>query len=276
MKLRRATLLPSAKPLPRIKYKAVIAYDGTPYAGWQFQGNALGIQQVVEEALTWLNDGIFVRAYGSSRTDAGVHARGFVAHFHLAKDIPPKDVVRAINAHLPPSVRFMSAAKARDKFNAQFDAYGTEYRYHVYQAKIMPPHLAPYWTFCHRKLDVKAMQEAAAYFVGEHDFRSFAATASDRNMENTVRRVYSCDVKRAGHRYVIIVRGNGFLYKQVRSMAGFLIAVGKGRESPEAVKYLLEHPAVRTARVETAPACGLFLWKVFYRAPRGAKPKATP
>ena len=107
------------------------------------------------------------------------------------------------------------------------------------------------------------MKKAASYFVGKHDFVSFAANP-DRVLETTVRSVFSFEVKKAGPRYTFIVRGDGFLYKQVRSMVGFLLSVGKGNERPEAVKELLEAATPRTARVETAPARGLFLWKVFY------------
>lgn len=246
----------------RRKYKVVIAYDGTRYSGWQFQDNALGIQQVVEETLEYLEGGK-VRVFGSSRTDAGVHAKGFVAHFEITKPIPPKNLVRAMNSRLPEDVRIMSAAYAKDDFDARLSAKGKEYRYHLYQSDIMPPHLAPYWTFCHRPLDVEAMAKAASYFVGRHDFVSFAANPH-RELETTVRNIFSFAVRKSGPRYVFTVRGDGFLYKQVRSMVGFLIAVGKGNEKPEAVKELLESKAERTARVETAPPRGLFLWKVFY------------
>ena len=232
-----------------MRYKVVIAYDGSRYAGWQRQDNALGVQQVVEEALASL-DGAFVRVYGSSRTDAGVHARGFVCHFALEKPIPPKNLVRAANARLPPAIRFMSAAKAPAGFDARLSAKGKEYRYHVYQADILPPHLAPYWTFCHRPLDLAAMRAAAAHFVGTHDFVSFAANP-DREIESTVRTVFSFDVKKAGPRYTFVVRGDGFLYKQVRSMAGFLLAVGTGKERPEAVAEVIA-TAAREAALSTS------------------------
>ncbi len=244
------------------KYRTVIAYDGTAYSGWQFQENAVGIQQIVEDVLAYLEGGP-VRVFGSSRTDAGVHAKGFVAHFTLTKPIPPKNLVRAMNARLPEAVRVLKAAYAKDNFDARLSAKGKEYRYQLYQADILPPHLAPYWTFCHRPLDLAAMQKAAAFFVGEHDFLSFAANPN-RVLETTVRNIFSFEVKRVGPRYTFIVRGDGFLYKQVRSMVGFLISVGKGNEKPEAVKELLDKHPPRTARVETAPARGLFLWKVFY------------
>lgn len=245
-----------------MKYRVTIAYDGGPYSGWQYQDNALGIQQVVEAVLAYL-DRQPVRVYGSSRTDAGVHAKGFSAHFTLTKPIPPKNLVKAMNSRLPESVRVLKAAYAKDDFDARLSAKGKEYRYQLYQADILPPHLAPYWTFCHRPLDLEAMQKGAAYFVGKHDFVSFAANP-DRVLETTVRTIFSFEVRKVGHRYTFIVQGDGFLYKQVRSMVGFLIAVGKGHEKPEAVKELLDAHTPRTARVETAPGRGLFLWKVFY------------
>ena len=248
---------------PRRKYRVTIAYDGTGFSGWQYQENAVGVQQVVEEALAYLEGGP-VRVFGSSRTDAGVHARGFVGHFHLTKPIPPRNLVRAMNSRLPESVRLLRAAYAPESFDARLSAIAKEYRYQLYQADILPPHLVPFWTFCHRPLDLAAMQKAAAAFVGRHDFVSFAANPN-RELESTVRRIYSFEVRKAGPRYTFIVRGNGFLYKQVRSMVGFLIAVGKGNEPPSAVRELLRAKTPRTARVETAPARGLSLWKVFYR-----------
>ena len=245
------------------RYRITLAYDGTAYSGYQRQDNGISVQQRVEEVLEALNRAP-VRMYGSSRTDAGVHAKGFVAHFDLVQPIPPASLVRAMNARLPQDIRVMRAAHARADFDARKDAKGKEYRYFIYNAEILPPHLAPYWTFCHRPLDVAAMQAAAARFVGRHDFVSFAANPH-RDLETTVRSVYSFTVKRSGPRVVLSVTGDGFLYKQVRSMAGFLLSVGKGNERPEAVTELLEAASPRTARVQTAPGKGLFLWRVWYR-----------
>ena len=254
------------------KYRVVIAYDGTGYSGWQYQENAVGVQQVVESVLEAL-EGAPVRVYGSSRTDAGVHARGFVGHFFLTKPIPPRNLTRAMNARLPDAIRIMRAAYAGPGFDARLSAAGKEYRYQLYQADILPPHLAPYWTFCHRPLDLEAMRRAAAMFVGRHDFVAFAANPN-RELDSTVRRIFSFEVRKSGPRHTFIVRGDGFLYKQVRSMVGFLISVGKGNERPEAVRELLEAKAPRTARVETAPSRGLSLWRVFYGSVPGVADKS--
>lgn len=247
------------------RYKAIIAYDGTGYSGWQFQTNAVGVQQIVEETLAGI-EGAPVRVFGSSRTDAGVHAEGFCAHFDLASPIPPENLVRAVNARLPDAVRFVKASFAPAGFDARLSAKGKEYQYRVFRADVMPPHLARYWTHVRRPLDVPAMADAARRFVGRHDFVSFSANP-DRELESTVREVFSFDVKASGPRIMMKVRGDGFLYKQVRSMAGFVLAVGLGREKPEAVDEILAAAAPRTARVETAPARGLFLVKVFYSKP---------
>ena len=240
----------------------MLAYDGTAYSGYQLQDNGVAVQQRLEEALAYINRSP-VRVFGCSRTDAGVHAKGFCAHFDLNVPIPPKNLVRAMNSQLPEDIRVMRAAFAKPDFNARNDAKGKEYRYFVYQADILPPHLAPFWTFCHRPLDLKAMQDAAARFIGRHDFVSFAANPH-RDLETTVRNIFDFTVKRCGPRYTFSVKGDGFLYKQVRSMVGFLLSVGKGNEKPVAVTELLEAAAPRTARVETAPGRGLFLWKVCY------------
>ncbi|MBR4652208.1 MAG: tRNA pseudouridine(38-40) synthase TruA [Kiritimatiellae bacterium] len=244
------------------RYKIVLAFDGTAYAGYQLQDNAATVQQRLEEVLAYL-DRRPVRVFGSSRTDAGVHAHGFCCHFDLDKPIPAANLVRAMNSRLPDDIRVLKASRVRDDFDARKDALGKEYRYFLYNADILPPHLAPYWAFQHRPLDIAAMQAAAAHFTGRHDFTSFAANPR-RDISSTVRTIFSFTVTRRGPRIVFAVRGDGFLYKQVRSMVGFLVRVGRGEERPEAVADLLARHPARTARVPTATGRGLFLWKVFY------------
>ena len=245
------------------RYKIVLAYDGTHYSGYQLQSNGISVQQRVEEVLAYLNRSP-VRVFGSSRTDAGVHAKGFVAHFDLTKPIPPRNLPRAMNSRLPEDVRVLKAAYARPDFDARKDATGKEYRYFLYNADILPPCMAPYWAFMHKPLDLAAMRNAAQRFVGKHDFAPFAANPH-RTLETTERTIFSFDVRKGGARITFIVRGDGFLYKQVRSMVGFLIRVGLGEERPAAVTELLDGHVLRTARVPTATGRGLFLWKVFYR-----------
>ncbi len=245
------------------RYKITLAYDGTAYCGYQRQENGVTVQQRVEEALEYVNQSPVV-FHGCSRTDAGVHARGFVGYADLDKPIPPANFVRAMNARLPPDIRIMRTAIASSTFNAQYDVKGKEYRYFVYNAPILPPHLYPYWEHERIPLDVKAMQDGAARFAGSHDFKSFASV-SDRIPESTVRDILSFTVRKAGPRVVFAVKGKGFLYKQVRAMVGFLLRVGTGAEKPEAVTDILNAAKPRTARVPSAPGRGLFLWRVWYR-----------
>lgn len=242
--------------------KIVFAFDGTAYSGYQFQDNGISVQQRIEEVLAALNRAP-VRLFGCSRTDAGVHAKGFVAHFDFDKPIPVENFARAMNSRLPEDIRVLSCSRVRPDFDARLDAKSKEYRYFLYNADLMPPHLVPYWAFHHVPLDLAAMQDAAARFVGRHDFVSFAANPH-RDLQTTVRNVFSFTVRRTGPRFTFAVRGDGFLYKQVRSMVGYLVRVGRGDERPETVTELLEAAAPRTARVPTATGRGLFLWKVFY------------
>ena len=255
------------------RYRITIAYDGTHYSGYQLQSNGISVQQRLEEVLGYLNRAP-VRVFGSSRTDAGVHAKGFVAHFDLTKPIPPQNLPRAMNSRLPEDIRVLKASFAAQDFDARKDATGKEYRYFLYNADILPPCLAPYWAFMHKALDVDAMRVAARCFVGRHDFAPFAANPH-RVMETTVRTVFSFDVRKAGPRITFVVRGDGFLYKQVRSMVGFLVRVGLGDEPPSAVTEILDGCHPRTARVPTATGRGLFLWKVFY-CRRVAVPASLP
>ena len=206
------------------RYKIVLAFDGTAYSGYQLQSNGVTVQQRLEEALAYL-DQQPVRAYGSSRTDAGVHARGFCCHFDLEKPIPVKNLVRAMNARLPEDIRVLKAVRARADFDARSDAKGKEYRYFLYNADILPPHLVPYWAFQHRPLDVAAMQAAAAHFVGKHDFVSFAANPR-REISSTVRQIFSFTVRPA-HR--VLGQGRRFPLQAGPLDGGIPRARGAGR-----------------------------------------------
>jgi len=254
------------------RYRVLVAYDGTDFSGWQRQADRRSVQQTIEEALLPLSpDGSHIEVNGSGRTDAGVHARGQVAHFDLARDLPGSAVRRALNDRLPPDVRILAAEQAPPEFDARRSAHGKEYRYRIWNAEVMDPVLRRFRHRVSRPLDLAAMRRAASLFVGEHDFAAFTANPQ-RPVESTVRRVYSVEVESpAAPEVEIRVAGEGFLYKMVRSIAGFLIVVGTGKERPEAVTEILAS-RIRTARVESAPACGLTLWRVWYGEAEGRAP----
>ena len=270
------------------RYRVTVAYDGTAYFGWQRQPSHPSVQQALEDALRPFfrhrsrnadsadapevdaNASLPppVEVVGSGRTDAGVHARAQVAHFDLDRPIPPLSVQRALNSTLPPDIRVLDAAFAPPDFHAQFSAHRKEYRYFVWNGEVLPPERRLYVAHVRDPLDLDAMRAAAERFVGEHDFAAFTANPH-RTVRTTVRTIHGLDILAdsaedgSGRLLELRVRGNGFLYKMVRSIAGFLLAVGLGRERPEAVDEVLRS-GVRTARVESAPPQGLFLWQVWY------------
>ena len=253
----------SARPeLSTRRFKLTVAYDGTAYSGWQVQPQHVSVQQVIEETLKGIV-GHTVKIHGSGRTDQGVHARGQVAHVDLTCRMNAESVSRALNARLPPDIRILKASLAKPDFHARRSAAGKEYRYFVWNAPTMLPDKRLYAAHAYRKLDVPAMRAAARHFVGRHDFASFTANPQ-REVESTVRTIFAFAVSKRGKEVVFRVSGEGFLYKQVRSMVGFLLRVGEGAEKPEAVSELLSSCAPRKARVPSAAAHGLFLWRVWY------------
>jgi tRNA pseudouridine38-40 synthase len=244
------------------RYKIGVAYDGTAYAGWQVQPNGVTIQEKLEAVLLKLT-GEKRKIHGSGRTDQGVHARKQVAHFDLHRPFPVKSLPLAFNSLLPPDIRVISAARTNPKFDARRHATSKEYRYFIWNAEIMPPVHRLYKAHVKNPLDVTAMKEAAALLAGRHDFAAFTAS-SKREIETTVREIYDLTVARRGCEIVIRARGSGFLYKMVRSLAGFLIRVGEGAVPAGEARAILES-RIRTAHVPTARPQGLFLWNVSYR-----------
>ncbi|MCL1887955.1 MAG: tRNA pseudouridine(38-40) synthase TruA [Kiritimatiellaeota bacterium] len=249
------------------RFKLTIAYDGTAYNGWQVQ--ATGIATVQKTCEDILSD-IFhqpVKLHGSGRTDRGVHASGQVAHFDAETRMKPKAILNACNARFPADIRVLRATRCAKKFHARFGAKRKEYRYFAWNDAVIPPDKRLYHAHAMRPLDLAAMRAAAAHFVGEHDFASFTANPQ-REVKTTVREIYACVVSKSGKRICIRVQGSGFLYKQVRSIAGFILRVGEGNEQPDAALALLDAAEPRTARVPSAPPQGLFLWRVWYSASR--------
>jgi tRNA pseudouridine38-40 synthase len=253
-------------PAAATRFRLTLAYDGTAYAGWQVQPRDPSVQQTIETPLAGIV-GHPVKVHGSGRTDRGVHARGQVAHVDLATRMDAAALMRALNARLPADIRVQAASRAAPDFHARRNAVGKEYRYFIWNGAVIPPERRLYAAHAYRPLDTAAMQAAAAHFVGTHDFAAFTANPN-REVEGTVRTVFDASVARRGRAVAFCVSGSGFLYRQVRSMAGFLLRVGEGAEPPEAVRELLAKAAARTARVPSAPPQGLFLWRVWYRPRR--------
>jgi len=247
-----------------LKFKLIIAYDGTAYEGWQVQKTGTGVQEKVETALAKLFPAR-PRLHSASRTDTGVHALGMVAHFEVPGagfKIPVRKLALAINAWLPQDIRVLSASRTTDKFHARFDAAGKQYRYFVWNHPAMNPLLRHSAWHVTRPLDLKAMRTAARLFVGRHDFKSFAVNRN-YEMESTVRRVTRCDIKKSGMLITFVIEGDGFLYKMCRGIVGTIVQVGLGKFSPTEIKRMLAKKDRRVSGM-TAPAHGLVLWKVFY------------
>ena len=258
-----------------VKIKLTIAYDGTAYQGWQMQKTGLGVQQRVEEALAK----VFLsakRICSSSRTDTGVHAFGMVADVDLPRAELKMSLRRlplALNAWLPDDIRIVSAQRVPANFHSRFQATGKQYRYLVWNHQAMNPLLRHYAWHVPVKLDVKVMQTAARLFVGKHDFRSFAA-AHTYEIEDTVRTLTRCDLKRSGPLLTFIIEGDGFLYKMCRGLVGTLVQLGRGKFNASDLKHMLGAKDRRVAGM-TAPAHGLVLWKVFYKAHCGSRREET-
>jgi tRNA pseudouridine38-40 synthase len=248
------------QPKPR-HFKLTIAYDGTHYAGWQLQPNGKTVQEVLEGALAKIA-GRAVRIHGSGRTDAGVHAKGQVANCSFDTQLPLATLLRAMNANLPEDIRVRRVQEAGARFHARFSATGKEYRYQIDCGAVADPFLRAYAWHHPRPLNVAAMRQASRLLKGRHDFSALSANPM-RPVESPVRTISKLTVTKQQNLLTISVRANGFLYKMVRSIVGALVKVGEGRLTVAQLRELV-NAKKRTALIETAPAHGLFLWRVFY------------
>jgi tRNA pseudouridine38-40 synthase len=247
-----------------LKFKLVIAYDGTAYQGWQVQKIGTGVQEKIEAAFGQMFPSV-KRIHSSSRTDTGVHALGMVAHVEIPRAEFKMSVPRlalALNAFLPDDIRVLSAVRVPEKFHASFDAKGKQYRYFVWNHPAMNPLLRNRAWHFPMKLDLSKMRAAANFFFGKHDFKSFAGTR-DYEMKSNVRTLTRCDIKKSGAQITFTIEGDGFLYKMCRGIVGTLVQVGQGKIPPEEIRRMLQKKDRRAAGM-TAPAHGLVLWKVFY------------
>ena len=241
--------------------KLTIQYDGTRYDGWQRQGNTDNTLQGRLEGVLSRMVGKPVEIQGAGRTDAGVHARGQVASVHLPEGYTPQEVQNYLNRYLPEDVAVVDVVEVGERFHARLSATGKEYRYHIRMGSVPDVFARKYQYRVEEPLDLAAMERAAGYLTGKHDFRSFCGNR--RFKKSTVREVFHIGVEVCGSDLTLVYQGDGFLYNMVRILTGTLLEVGLGQRTPESMVDILE-ARERTAAGKTAPAQGLVLQEVYY------------
>ena len=242
------------------KVRLFVAYDGSNYCGWQVQPNGNTIEAELNKALTDLL-GEEISVIGASRTDAGVHSLGNVAIFTTTARMPAEKFSYALNQRLPDDIVVQKSDEVPLDWHPRYVESKKTYQYRILNREFPLPLERKNSYFYYRALDIERMKQAAAYLVGEHDFKSFCA--ANAQVETTVREIYSCDVEREGEVITITVTGSGFLYNMVRIIAGTLIEVGNGAIEPAAIPDILA-ATDRGAAGPTAPACGLTMLGLEY------------
>ena len=244
-----------------MNFKLTIQYDGTRYDGWQRQGNTDNTLQGRLEGVLSRMVGKPVEIQGAGRTDAGVHAHGQVASVHLPEGYTPQEIQNYLNRYLPEDVAVVEVVEVGERFHARLSATGKEYRYHIRMGSVPDVFARKYQYRVEEPLDLAAMERAAGYLTGKHDFRSFCGNR--RFKKSTVREVFHIGVEVCGSDLTLVYRGDGFLYNMVRILTGTLLEVGLGQRTPESMVDILE-ARERTAAGKTAPAQGLVLQEVYY------------
>ena len=240
-----------------MRYRITLSYDGTEFCGWQSQPNGNSVQDALEAAAEKLF-GARVRAVGSGRTDAGVHALAQVAHFDCDKVLPFERVVGGLNAYLPRTVRVLDACEAEADFDARKTAKQKTYMYLMYRGKPLP--VLDGRALCvGNEFDGGKVNAALKAVVGTHDFASFKAAGS--NAKTSTRTVYDAHIEDDGKFIKFFITANGFLYNMVRIIAAQVIRIAHGEP--------VDLPALIAARdrtlcKDTAPACALYLYSVEY------------
>jgi len=260
-------------------WKLILAYDGTPFCGWQVQPGLPTVQGLLADAIH-RTVGERVLPQGSGRTDTGVHALGQVASLSLIAPIPPANLRRALNRCLPPSVRILSAELVPPDFHARHSAIRKTYEYRLFPTRtpaletcldsICPPILAPYVWPCPWPLDLDALNQAAQHVLGTHDFTTFAAADPDLTTRtgpapahSPIRTITRSQWHAHGNLLIYRVTATGFLHHMVRNLVGTFVQCGAHRLSPDTIPSLLA-ARNRAAAGPTAPPTGLFLVSVEY------------
>lgn len=242
------------------RYKMIVAYDGTNYHGFARQNEAITVQGTIEKAIKRITQEE-VLTLGAGRTDAGVHAKGQCVTFDSETKIPTNRLLKAINSQLPPDIVIQSVEEVDDSFHPRFGAKRKTYRYQIWCGALPDPFTYRYALHYPYKVDECLMQEAANNMVGEHDFACFCASGSQ--VKDTVRTIYSIDVKRDGDMIAIDVCGNGFLYNMVRIIIGTLLYVNEGKLSTDDVTQIISGKDRKKAG-PTVPPQGLTMLSIVY------------
>lgn len=240
--------------------KLTIEYDGTPYHGWQFQKNALSVQEVVSKALSTLT-GEAIMPEGSGRTDRGVHAYGQVASFRTESTIPADKFAVALNTLLPEDISVVDSCEAEPGFHARFSARGKHYRYLILNRMKRSPLMHNRSWHVRDHLDLSAMDAASRYFIGTHDFEAFCAAG--HQIKSFERTITQARWTQNGDILQFDTMGDGFLYNMVRIMVGAMVDIGRGRFEPDVIQKAIQ-TGERNDLGMTAPAQGLYLIEVFY------------
>ncbi len=238
----------------------VLAYDGSRFEGWQTQPSRATVQDHLESAIAQIA-GHSIATTCAGRTDAGVHALRQVIHFETSVQRPDSAWVRGVNAHLPETIAVRHAVRVDGDFHARFGATARRYRYLLHVSPVRSPLLVGRAGWTHHLLDLARMREAAAVFVGEHDFSAFRSAQCQAS--TPVRTLESLEVRRSGSIVCFEVTGNAFLHHMVRNLVGILVDIGMGRHP---VSFAGEVLASRDRRLAPATfdAAGLYLEGVRY------------
>jgi len=241
------------------RFKLTIEYAGTRYSGWQIQKNARTVAGDIERAVSAVTGVKTFELYGAGRTDAGVHALAQVAHLQIDTRLDAETLRWRINDELPSDINILQVVRAPQRFHARHDAVSRSYVYQIARRRMA--FAKPYVWWVREDLDLKAMREAAARFVGLKDFQSF--TADDRDETSTKVQVDRVDIVEGPPLLLVRVVGSHFLWRMVRRLVGVLVAVGRRELRPSDVERMLTEESSEAAPL-TAPASGLFLERVFY------------
>ena len=240
--------------------RLTIEYDGKEFNGWQKQPNKLNIQGNLEKVISDLTKEK-IEIIGSGRTDAGVHALGQVANFKTNSNIPIEKFAIAINSRIKQSIRIKKAEEVDERFHSRYNCKRKTYRYIINTSETGSAIYRNLEYNIKMQLDVKKMQEAVKFFIGEHDFSAFKSSGT--SSKSSVRTIYNAKVEQDGERIIIELTGNGFLYNMVRIISGTLVEVGLNKIKPEDITKIIESKNRQNAG-KTLPPCGLYLVSVEY------------